>query len=209
MKHCSAMVAALFASLLAVGICHADRAQTPKDNGGELLMRAPAGERYAERNVQGESILPNGRVVTPSGQLFRVEPHPFGLTLSPDGRWLIAACTAGPQLSILDLANPDAPVQTTLGNGNEKGILDAVFMGLGVARGSDVVYVAGGSDYSIMAFDIVSRARLFRVSCDHTADGIRYEQGYVGDLRLSPDGALLYAVDQSDFRMLVFEIARP
>ncbi len=208
MKHCSAMVAALFASLLAVGICHADRAQTPKDNGGELLMRAPAGERYAERNVQGESILPNGRVVTPSGQLFRVEPHPFGLTLSPDGRWLIAACTAGPQLSILDLANPDAPVQTTLGNGNEKGILDAVFMGLGVARGSDVVYVAGGSDYSIMAFDIVSRARLFRVSCDHTADGIRYEQGYVGDLRLSPDGALLYAVDQSNFRMLVFDIAR-
>ena len=198
----------LVLAVLLAGVCHADHGKKPKDDGSEMLMRAPAGERYADRNPQGESILPNGRIITPLGRLFRVEPHPYGLTLSPDGRWLIAACTAGPQLSILDLANPDAPVQSTLGNGNEKGILDAVFMGLGVTRGSDVVYVAGGSDYSIMAFDIASRTRLFRVSCDHESGGERYQYGYVGDLRLSPDGALLYAVDQSNFRLLVVDAAQ-
>ncbi len=202
------MLLALALAVLLCGVCTAGPAKVPKDDGSGMLMRAPAGDRYAERNVQGETVLPNGRIITPTGSLFRVEPHPYGLTLSPDGRWLIAACTAGPQLSIIDLANPDAPVQATLGNGNEKGILDAVFMGLGVARGSDVVYVAGGSDYSIMAFDLASHARLFRVSCDHESDGKRFQNGYVGDLRLSPDGTLLYAVDQSNFRMLVLDISR-
>ena len=208
MKSAFHPIALLVFSALLLGGCQAGRVRPPKDDAAAMLMRAPSGDRYAERNPQGETVLPNGRIITPSGRLFRVEPHPYGLTLSPDGRWLIAACSAGPQLSILDLANPDAPVQSVIGDGNEKGILDAVFMGLGVARGSDVVYVAGGSDYSVMAFDIASRTRLFRISCDHTVEGNRYQHGYTGDLRLSPDGKLLYAVDQSNFRMLVVDVAQ-
>ena len=84
------------------------RADTPPVQGDAvpMLMRAPAGDRFVELNPQGESILPNGRKITPQGQLFRVQPHPYGLALSPDGRWLVTACSGGPQLSILDLANP-------------------------------------------------------------------------------------------------------
>ena len=208
MKHAVLFFCGVLLCVVTCGAAHAGQAKPKPDDGAGVLMRSPSGERYAERNPQGESVLPNGRLITPTGRLFRVEPHPYGLTLSPDGRWLIAACSAGPQLSILDLANPEAPVQSAIGNGNEKGILDAVFMGLGVARGSDTVYVAGGSDYSVTAFDIATGARLFRVSCDHTSAGERYQYGYTGDLRLSPDGALLYAVDQSNFRMLVIDVAQ-
>ena len=67
-----------------------------------------------------------------------------------------------------------------------KKVLDAVFMGLGVVPGSDVVYVAGGSDWSIMGFNLATRERVCRISCDHERDGKRYPFGYVGDLRLSP-----------------------
>lgn len=183
-------------------------ADTPSAHGDAvpMLMRAPAGDRFVELNPQGESILPNGRKVTPQGQLFRVQPHPYGLALSSDGRWLVTACSGGPQLSILDLANPEAPTHTTIGGKNEEGILDAVFMGLGVVPGSDVVYVAGGSDWSIMGFNLATRERICRISCDHESDGKRYPFGYVGDLRLSQDASLIYAVDQSNFRMLVVDV---
>ena len=186
---------------------YAEDKTTPPDHTPRVLMRAPAGDRYVEINPLGETILPNGRKVTPKGHLFRVRPHPYGLAVSPDGRWLVAACSGGPQLSILDLADPDAPVHTTVGGENVAGILDAVFMGLGFSPDSGVVYVAGGSDWSIMGFDLVTRERVCRISCDHKCGGERYRHGYVGDLRLSSDGSLIYAVDQSNFRMLVVDIA--
>lgn len=207
MNHLFMKVTAVIFLAGMVSVGYAENESVPDAPAGTLLMRAPAGERYAEQNLQGECILPNGRKITPQGQLFRVQPHPYGLTLSPDGRWLITACSAGPQLSILDLADPKGPVHTTLGGKNEEGILDAVFMGLGVDPDSDVVYVAGGSDWSIMAFDIATRERICRISCDHESGGKRYRHGYVGDLRLSPDASLIYAVDQSNFRMLVVDIA--
>jgi len=46
----------------------------------EMVMRAPARDQYPTQNPEGTSILPNGRLITPSGAMFRVRPHP---TASP------------------------------------------------------------------------------------------------------------------------------
>ena len=173
---------------------------------GAPLMRAPSGVRYAELNPQGASILPNGRLITPVGRLVRVAPHPYGLTLSPDGRWLVAACSKGPWLSVLDLSAAE-PELHSIGKDNKSGVLDAVFMGLAVDPASSTVYVAGGGDWSLMAFDLVSRQQVFRLSCVHEADGERFDNGYLGDLKLSPDGQTIYAVDQSNFRVLIIDVA--
>ena len=207
MNHLFARIAFVLFLASMITTAYAENAPATDDPAAMLLLRAPAGERYVELKPQGESILPNGRKITPRGQLFRVQPHPYGLTLSPDGRWLVTACSGGPQLSILDLADPAAPVHTTVGGKNEEGILDAVFMGLAVSPTSDVVYVAGGDDWSIMAFNLATLERVFRISCDHESEGKRYRFGYVGDLRLSHDGSLIYAVDQSNFRLLIIDIA--
>ena len=42
----------------------------------EVLMRAPARDEYPTLNPGGETVLPNGRRITPSGEMFRVRPHP-------------------------------------------------------------------------------------------------------------------------------------
>ncbi|MBK7496677.1 MAG: hypothetical protein IPI28_15275 [Candidatus Omnitrophica bacterium] len=34
----------------------------------DWVMRSPSGERYVERNESGETVLPNGRLVTPWGK---------------------------------------------------------------------------------------------------------------------------------------------
>jgi YVTN family beta-propeller protein len=175
---------------------------------GRVLMRAPSGERYVERNETGASILPNGRFITPDGPLFRVKPHPYGLTMSQDGRWVVTVSSDGPQLSILDLADPDNPKIASIPEHGEsaEGVLDACFMGAAIGPDNRTLYVAGGGDWSLMGFDLETRERLFRMDCAHESEGQTFEHGYLGDLRLTRDGKTIYAVDQSNFRMLIIDV---
>lgn len=177
---------------------------------GTSVMSAPSGERYVEQNAAGQTILPNGRLITPEGGMIRIHPHPYGLALSLDNRWVVTANSGSPiTLSILDLKNSESPeLHQIPENVNQReGVLDAVFMGLAFSPDSKTVYVAGGGDWSVMAFDLETRAQLFRISCAHESDGQNFEHGYLGDLRLSRDGTTIYAVDQSNFRMVIIDVA--
>ena len=178
---------------------------------GSLLMSAPAGDRYVELNAAGTTILPNGRLLTPRGAMYRVHPHPYGLVLSPDGRWVVTANSGGPiTLSLLDLESPGGPSVSQIPENlaESEGVLEAVFMGLAVDSESEVLYAAGGRDWSLMAFDLNTRERLFRIDCAHEADGESYRYGYLGDIRLSPDGRTMYGVDQSNFRFVTIDLKK-
>ncbi|MBI5092041.1 MAG: hypothetical protein HZB26_06300 [Candidatus Hydrogenedentes bacterium] len=197
---CATMIAALAG-------CASLSGQTATRN---TIMRAPAGERYVELNPDGTTVLPNGRLITPAGKSYRIHPHPYGMTLSPDGRWLVTANSGHPIcISILDLAQQPDPAIYQIPEKLDKreGVLEAVYMGLAIDAKNEVVYAAGGRDWSVMAFDLKTRQRIFRLGCEHTADGVTYEHGYVSDMRLSPDGTTLYAMDQSNFRMLIIDVA--
>lgn len=172
------------------------------------LMRAPSGERYVELDASGTTILPNGRFITPTGPMIRVQPHPYGLTMSADGRWVVAACSDGPQLSFIDMSAPDGPKHYRVPEtpDEKSDVLAACFMGLAVDPKNNVLYVAGGSDWSVMAFDLETQQRLFRIDCAHKQKDGDFEHGYLGDLRLTSNGETIYAVDQSNFRMLVIDV---
>jgi DNA-binding beta-propeller fold protein YncE len=85
-------------------------------------------------------------------------------------------------------------------------VLDAVYMGLAIDPANETVYVAGGRDWSVMAFNLATRERLFRIDCAHESGGQSWPNGYVGDLRLSADGKTIYALDQSNFRFLIISV---
>ncbi|MCH7958767.1 MAG: bifunctional YncE family protein/alkaline phosphatase family protein [Candidatus Hydrogenedentes bacterium] len=178
----------------------------------DFLMTAPAGDRYVELDLSGTTVLPNGRLITPTGELYRTDPHPYGLTLSANGRWVVTANSNGPvKLSILDLEADGGPKMYSLPEDTadtHDGVLDAVFMGLQTDPSGRTLYVSGGEDWSLSAFDLETREMLFRMSCDHVVDGVRFRNGYLGDMRLSKDGKLAYAVDQSNFRMLVIDVIK-
>lgn len=174
------------------------------------MMSSPSGDRYVERNVNGESNLPNGRLITPTGQMHQVRPHPYGLTISPDGRWVVSLSSDGPQLSLLDLADPANPKITFIPDEIKKdgGVLDAAFMGVAISPDSKTVYAAGGREWKVYAFDLESRAKLFEINCAHRSEGTDFPIGYLGDMRLSADGKYLYGVDQLFFRMLVIDVEK-
>ena len=54
-------------------------------------LAAPAGDQPTYINRTGETVLPNGRLITPEGVQVTVEPHPYGMALSPGGNLLVTA----------------------------------------------------------------------------------------------------------------------
>ncbi|MBA4058230.1 MAG: hypothetical protein C0490_26170, partial [Marivirga sp.] len=168
-----------------------------------------AGDRYAKIDREGTTVIPNGRLITPTGKQITVAPHPFGLTLSPDGKTIITSNSGvGPfSISIITDFNSATPavkqIPETLNP--EKGMLEAVFMGLAISPDNKKVYVAGGQQNRVYIFELATGKKLGEVSCNQSYDGSDYSDGYIGDMVLSKDGARLYAVDQIGFRMIVID----
>ena len=69
------------------------------------IISAPAGDRYVSIDKNGETIIPNGRIVAPTGKSIVVAPHPYGLTLSPDGNTAVTANSGTGPLSITIIRN--------------------------------------------------------------------------------------------------------
>jgi len=171
------------------------------------VLTAPAGDRPTKIVKGGETVLPNGRLITPFGNTFTVAPHPFGLTLSHDGKVAVTANSGTSPLSISILKKitskkPDIR-QVPPGPSTDHGVLASVFMGLAISPDNQVVYVAGGQTNQIYLFDMNTGARLDSIDCNVMADGEKTPYGYIGDMVLSKDGKTLYAVDQMNFRLII------
>ncbi len=170
---------------------------------------APAGNQYTSINRQGASVIPNGRLITPTGKQIIVAPHPFGLTISPDGKTIITANSGvGPfSISIITDFNSASPMLKQIPEtlNPEEGLLEAVFMGLAISPDNKKVYVAGGQQNRIYVFDLATNKKLGEILCDKSFDGTDYSDSYIGDLVLNKDGSRLYAVDQIGFRMMVID----
>ena len=166
-------------------------------------ISSPAGNAYAQINKNGETILPNGRIITPLGKQFTIAPHPYGLVLSPDGSLAITANSGINPFSITVLkdilgANPEIK-QIPEGAKTDNGVLEACFMGLAISPDNQTVYVAGGQTNKVFLFDVNTGKPKGKINCG----GKGYENGYLGDMVLSKDGQTLYVVDQIGFRMVV------
>ena len=55
------------------------------------ILSAPADRLYTAIDRDGTTVIPNGRLISPRGLLREVAPHPYGLTLSPDGSVAVTA----------------------------------------------------------------------------------------------------------------------
>src|SRR5690554_6919165 len=118
--------------LLSIASCNTNRQVDP------WIASAPAGDRFVEINKTDETVIPNGRLLTPAGKSIVVAPHPFGLTLSPDGNTAVTANSGTSPLSITiirDILSEHPEVQQVPpGPSTDRGVLASVFMGLAVSN---------------------------------------------------------------------------
>ncbi|MEN8124037.1 MAG: bifunctional YncE family protein/alkaline phosphatase family protein [Bacteroidota bacterium] len=171
------------------------------------ILSAPAGSEFTKIDIGAKTIIPNGRFITPAGKSIVIAPHPFGLTLSPDGNVAVTANSGINPLSITIARNilsehPEVQ-QIPPGASTDKGVLASVFMGLAISPDNQTVYVAGGQENKIFLFDLNTGKKKDSIDCSFVSDEFDYSHGYIGDMKLSKDGKTLYAVDQIGFRMII------
>lgn len=101
-----------------------------------FMLKAPAGERTARIDPSGTTILPNGRLLTPLGKQIRVAPHPYGMTISRDGKVLVTVNGGVAPFSLTIIRNPDSDApevkQIPPSVNTDKDILPATFIGAAV-----------------------------------------------------------------------------
>ncbi len=170
------------------------------------IISAPAERQYTSIDRSGTTIIPNGRQLTPRGQQIEVAPHPYGLTLSPDGSVAVTANSGVRPFSISILRDvfgkSPSVQQVPPGARTDRGILAAVFMGLAISPDNQKLYVGGGQEGKVFIFDLSIGEKLGEIICDTAFNKIEYEDSYIGDLVLSKDGNTLFAVDQTNFRIV-------
>lgn len=180
-----------------------------KENKPLWIITAPAGDDFTKIDKNGTTIIPNGRFITPAGKSIVTAPHPYGLTLSPDGNTVVTANSGTSPLSITIvrkiLSEHPEVQQIPPGPSTDRGVLASVFMGLAISPDNKTVYVAGGQENKIYLFDITTGEQKGSIDCSYKSENTDYTHGYIGDLRLSEDGNRLYAVDQIGFRMVVID----
>ena len=168
----------------------------------------PAGLRPAARRPGAETVLPGGRFVAPLGRQFNTGPGAFGLALSPDGK-LAVTSNGGPNrysLSLLDMSSePWKLTQLATRPSDEKAESEeddwrSVFMGLAFTADRRLLASEGNSGrIREIALPSGRVERLF-----HLNQG-EWRDSYSGDLAYDPDRRILYAVDQANFRVAVFD----
>jgi YVTN family beta-propeller protein len=173
-----------------------------------IILSSPAGNLYTQINYKGKTVIPNGRLLTPSGKSFVIAPHPFGLALSRDGEIAVTANSGVNPLSITIIRNltsiPEI-IQVPPGYFTDNGVLESVFMGLAISPDNDKVYVSGGQTNRVLVFDLMTGKKIDSVNCAVSEDGFNYPDGYIGDMVISKDGSHIFAVDQTNFRLIIID----
>ena len=172
-------------------------------------LQAPALDRPVKMDPSGETILPNGRLITPLGSQVKVAPHPYGLALSPDGKTLVTANSGTHPFSVsiisqLDSREPQV-VQIPPGFKPADADPDSVFLGVAVGPDNRTLYLSEGNNGRIGIFDLVTHQRLYSLSVDGTFQGKTYGHSLTAALQLSPQGRRLYVLDLAHFRLVILD----
>lgn len=134
----------------------------------------------------GGTLLPTGWVVKPAGQQVPLKGLPMASALSPDGQFVVVlqAGAAAPSVSLHEAA--------TLKELDRMALKDA-WLGLVFAPESRRFYVSGGSTATVLEMEITAEKKLsLRRTFPVVPEKDRKATDFVGDVRMTPDGHLLF-----------------
>ncbi|MBM4387135.1 MAG: bifunctional YncE family protein/alkaline phosphatase family protein, partial [Deltaproteobacteria bacterium] len=147
----------------------------------------------AGKVAEEEYILPNGRRLTPAGDLIALGQFPLGLALDQSEKfaYIVPNDDKNNSLVVIDL--------------NEKKIIQTVkgmrtFRGVAVSPDNQYLYVGGASSGTLHRFTIGQTGEV--------SDQKNYFLGgYIAALAIPPDGGYIYAVSNTNSKVFKFSAA--
>jgi DNA-binding beta-propeller fold protein YncE len=183
--------------------------QARKERVGQAELQAPAGDRPVKIDPSGDTVLPNGRLITPRGTHVKVAPHPYGMALSPDGKALVTANsgTAPFSVSIITELQSLQPtvVQIPPRFKSPDPDPESIYLGVAIAPDNRTLYASEGNNGCVGVWDLATHRRLASLSLDDDFQGKSYPHSLTADLKLSPEGRRLYVLDLAHFRLVILE----
>ncbi len=169
------------------------------------ILSVPAGNKFAEINIKGTTILPSGRLLTPAGKLIRITNDPFGLAISPDGKKAVTLHNGVftiidiPSLGTTRVPSYDKKIKSPFTRGS--------YLGVAFSTDSKTVYLSGGDNGAVLTYDIENLTRQDSISLNGVIDGVAYNDSFTADLVLNESNHELLVLDRGNFRMVRINLA--
>ncbi len=177
-------------------------------------FRTPAGTETAAKRPGALTILPGGRYVTPYGQTHQTGPGPFGVAVNAKADIVVSA-DGGPNrysLTVLKRESGSWRTRTIRGkrlrrdpdepDENEDNF-SSVFQGMAFDTDSGL-FVSEGNSGIVRHIDTSSGKTQFKLEMNQG----EYQDSYSGDLAYDSKRKLIYAVDQANFRVVIFDTVK-
>ncbi|MBM3761467.1 MAG: hypothetical protein FJW36_14610 [Acidobacteria bacterium] len=177
-------------------------------------FRTPAGTETAARRPGALTILPGGRFVTPHGQTHITGPGPFGVAVNAKAD-LIVSADGGPNGFSLTVVKRDGQfwrTKTIRGkrartsedeDDENEDSFNSVFQGMAF-DGDTTMFVSEGNSGVVRHIDTDNGKTQYKLELNQGT----FRDSYSGDLVYDARRKLLYVVDQANFRVAIFDVAK-
>jgi YVTN family beta-propeller protein len=150
--------------------------------------------------------LPNGRNIDPEGGWIPLAPYSFAMALRPDGKQIVVSSIGYPfSLNIVDHLDASSPTVQRIPNGQESDPQVQVHMGIAYSPDGKLLYDATGDSGAVDVLSTADWRRVARISLDDGSVKTGPPTSYAGTLALSPDGKVLFVLDQGNWRIVVID----
>ncbi len=168
-------------------------------------LQVPGVNHFATLNPAGLSVLPSGRFVKPAGKVSMITHDPFGMTISPNGKKAVALHNGVITIYHLDLDSivrvPD--YGKTIPSPFSKGSL----LGASFHANSQVVYLSGGDNGTVIAYDIINLKVVDTFTLDGKVGAIDFKDSFTSDLLYNETDNELLVLDQANYRLVRIDCA--
>jgi YVTN family beta-propeller protein len=172
------------------------------------LPQVMADEATQERLT---ATLPNGRRITPAGSWIKVAPYPYAIALRPDGKQIVVPSIGWPfSLNVIQpgVGAPPSIVRLPAGRKNDPEI--QVQTGVVFSPDGKLLYETTGDTGAVHIYATDTWKRVASISLNgSTGSGstssASVTQSFSAAIALSPDGGLLYVLDQANWRVVVVD----
>ena len=170
----------------------------------DWLFSSPAGDRFAKITPDGETVLPNGRLLTPKGPRLYSGENLWNTIPSPDGKYLIGMCNAGIVVCGASDRDPQAPSHLLPWK-------SPAFCGVFTKDSSKLIISSGDSGHGIRVLSTASwsqtpSGRLAKLETEDVLSIVADRECYINDLVLSPDERYVFGADVARQRLVVFDL---
>ncbi len=169
----------------------------------ELNYGAPAGKRFAQVVPDGETVLPNGKLLTPVGKRFYTGENLWNVLISPDEKYVVGLCGAGvavyPKSASDNRASHWIPWTS------------AAFCGAFTKDSTRLITSTGDKGHGIQVLSTKNwstepKARLQKLEPEVLVSITADPEAYINDLALSPDERYVFGADVARQCVVVFDL---